>query len=195
MFNQIVLFLQSGKDVFYTFSSVVLVFIVILLIKNFISKKTINTLHKHTLLISQLQQDLWLQKKKAYYDIKKETIVDEKGAPVSLSNYKDVINLDSFIGNEFPTLGIRIGINGFAPQKQYFLNKKLNILLQPIAGTDVWKVESNITDRTILTHPIMGELVLDGISSKIKDQKEVKIYQRVTYIGKDCLVQYELRED
>ena len=194
MFNQIVLFLH-GKAVLYTFSSVIIVILAFWLIKVIINKITIDLIYKHSITISKFQQLLWLQEKKAYYNITEETLVDEKGSPISLSEYKEDLKLGSFIGNEFPTNAIRVGISSFTPEKQYILNKKLNVIVQPIAGTDIWKVEYTSPDRTTLSHPIMGKLILGNISHKIKDQKEVKIYQRVTYIGKDSLVQYELREN
>ena len=194
MFNQIVLFLH-GKAVLYTFSSVIIVILAFWLIKVIINKITINLIYKHSITISKFQQLLWLQEKKAYYNILEKTFVDEQGEPIFLSEYKEDLKLGSFIGNEFPTKAIRVGISSFAPEKQYILNKKLKVIVQPIAGTDIWKVEYTAPDRTTLSHPIMGKLILCNISHKIKDQKEVKIYQRVTYIGKDCLVQYELQED
>lgn len=192
---QNLLFFPLEKVVFYTFSSVIVVYLGFGIIKTLFNKKTTNTIYKHSKIISKLQQELWLAEKKAYYDYSSSTIVDEKGNPIKLSKYNENITLAKFIGNYLPTNAIRIGIRGYAPSKKYAFKKTFNVSLHPIAGFDTWTVKNIIADRIYLTHPIMGELTLNGISSNIKITKKVRLYQRVTYIGNDCIVQYELREN
>ena len=191
----LLLFILSQKTTLCIFFSVIIICFTYMVAKYLIQKRQTYLLTQHIASIKTLQQKLWLKENNAYYIFSKKLFVNEKGFPISISKYKENLISPKFIGNNLPTKGIRVGISGFSPLKHYIINKTLNVYLEPIANTTIWKVKSNIVDRTILTHPIMGELILDGISTQVKDQKEVKIYQRITYIGKDCLVQYELREN
>ena len=194
--SEILLFTVLQKVVLYAFLCVIIIYLFIKLITYLTKKRETALLHKHTNAIQQVQQQLWLEGIQAYYDFDKKIMVDQQGSPIRLSEYQENLIPPSFIGNNLATKSIRVGIREYSPKDSYLVSKTLNDTLEPLAGFDTWKIKYIFpNDRAVFKHEVMGELTIEDTPSWLYGKEDVKIYQRVTYIGKDCLIQYELREN
>ena len=189
------LFPLSVVDIVQIVLCIILIVVIIDTIKQYRYHKEILKIAKNVKILNLYMQDLFDGKQYAFYDFSKKIIVDEHGSPIKLSELNIKLTLINFIGNELPSKAIQVSIRDYVPKKYNRSKKGFEIFLQPLSSSNIWKVECNTPDRTIFSHPIMGTLVLNDISSDINTKTKATLYQRVTTIGDDYLVQYELREN
>ncbi len=189
------LFPLSVVDIVQIVLCIILIVVIIDTIKQYRYHKEILKIAKNVKILNLYMQDLFDGKQYAFYDFSKKIIVDEHGSPIKLSELNIKLTLINFIGNELPSKAIQVSIRDYVPKKYNRSKKGFEIFLQPLSSSNIWKVERNTPDRTIFSHPIMGTLVLNDISSDINTKTKATLYQRVTTIGDDYLIQYELREN